>query len=233
MSYLKINFISILILLFSSAHIEADIETQDDVDIQEGANWRELLGPPPEVGSNEEHDEFLYLMNLQDTRSEQDCKLAASEEDVTLKAFFGSVLSKFEMVKFQASWLKYLVKVGLPTHEAKKYFSRVRPFNRYTQIDPCIKKPSGDTSYPSGHTSLSRVMAYVLALEEPDRAEQFFKRAKVVAFNRMLGGVHFPSDVRKGQVLADYLAKKYFAHDKNFKRILKYAQMYAYDSLDL
>lgn len=55
----------------------------------------------------------------------------------------------------------------------------------------CVKKSWG-YSYPSGHSSFSRVFANVLSDIVPERRAEFFARADEVAQDRVIGGVHFP-----------------------------------------
>jgi len=64
-------------------------------------------------------------------------------------------------------------------------------------------------------------MAYALAIKFPKRAKLFFKRANAIAKNRMLGGVHYPSDIRAGKKLADYLAAKFFKNKKFVDELLE------------
>lgn len=178
-----------------------------------GENWDKVLGTPPAIGSVEEQDDYLALIEIQENRTEAECAEAAAEEKVTLNSLFGGEtgpLSEDEVYANTFLFFKYYAMAGLKTKSAKSHFARKRPFVRFNDIVPCIKKPNPNTSYPSGHTSIARVLAYALSKKYPERRLQFFKRANDVSKNRMIGGVHFPSDVVAGKKLADYLAKTYF-----------------------
>ncbi len=183
------------------------------------SKYEKILGFPPAVDSIEEDYDFDVLMEFQKNRTAHDCELASREEKMSLENLFGGEngpLSPKEVKKHKWFYWKYFIKAGLPSTSAKKHFKRPRPFQRFTEIKPCIKLPDS-YSYPSGHTSVSRVMAYALARKYPERAFLFYKRAEEIARNRMLGGVHYPSDIRSGKVLGDYLINKFF----NDKRFLK------------
>ncbi len=177
-------------------------------------DWVKILGNPPAVGSVEEMMDLQYLLELQESRTEGECEEARSEESVTLKSLFGGKhgpLSDAEVIENTFMFYKYLVLGGLKTKQAKKFFKRQRPFARFpNQIETCIKESSPNQSYPSGHTSIARIMAYALSEKYPERKFRFFQKADDSAKYRMIGGVHFPTDIAAGKKLADYLAKIYF-----------------------
>ncbi len=187
-----------------------------------GHDWVKILGTPPEDSSVEEQEDYNTLMNYQVTRTDEECELASKEEKVSLKNFFGGKdgpLTKKEVRKLRPFFLKYFLKAGIPSMKAKNHFKRPRPFVKFEEIEPCVKRPAGK-SFPSGHASVSRIMAYALSFKFPKRAKKFFKRANAIAKNRMLGGVHYPSDIRAGKKLADYLAAKFFKNKKFMNELL-------------
>ncbi len=57
-------------------------------------------------------------------------------------------------------------------------------------------------SYPSGHSLRAYVWAAVLGDVFPDRQADLFTRAHRVAWGRVIGGVHFPSDTVGGRIAA-------------------------------
>ena len=84
----------------------------------------------------------------------------------------------------------------------KNKFERPRPFITYKEVVPCIHKSSG-YSYPSGHSSYARLFANVLGDIIPLRKDEFVKRADEIAMDRVLGGVHYPTDITAGKVFGD------------------------------
>ena len=63
-------------------------------------------------------------------------------------------------------------------------------------------------AYPSGHAFQSRILAMALAEKYPQHEKRFRGLANEIAENRVIAGVHFPSDSIAGKVLADELYDK-------------------------
>ncbi|HEU4781241.1 MAG TPA: phosphatase PAP2 family protein, partial [Steroidobacteraceae bacterium] len=68
-------------------------------------------------------------------------------------------------------------------------------------------------SYPSGHATYGYVMAYLLADMVPERRQALITRAQEFARQRMVCGVHFPSDLEAGHQGASWLVQRFLASD--------------------
>lgn len=88
------------------------------------------------------------------------------------------------------------------TEVAKKLFARARPYAVDPRVQPCVGKPSND-SYPSGHTASIFTRAGVLAEIFPEKRAELFAFAHRAAWGRVQAGVHFPSDLVGGWLLAE------------------------------
>lgn len=89
---------------------------------------------------------------------------------------------------------------------SKKPFLRPRPATVDSRVQPCVDLPSS-TSYPSGSAMQAFVWAEFLSDVLPEQRAALFDRASRAAWGRVIGGVHFPSDVVAGRRLAEaYIA---------------------------
>ncbi|MBC7461852.1 MAG: phosphatase PAP2 family protein [Thermoleophilia bacterium] len=85
---------------------------------------------------------------------------------------------------------------------SKASVARTRPFVVDPTLTVAINKPGNNPSYPSGHTTAAYAGAEVMAYLMPDRAAEFRGLAEQVAYSRLYGGVHFPTDVVAGAKMA-------------------------------
>ena len=83
----------------------------------------------------------------------------------------------------------------------KNLYSRRRPPALEPTVHPCVEVPKS-FSYPSGHSMRAFLWAAVLSDIFPDRKEALYAQAHRAAWARVVGGVHFPSDIVGGRILA-------------------------------
>jgi acid phosphatase (class A) len=103
--------------------------------------------------------------------------------------------------------------------EAKKRFPRPRPFQRFQLTRVCGQapppkpetSPATGTSYPSGHAAVSWAAALVMMETRPAQASSLIVRAVGYGHSRVVCGVHFPSDVDAGHLVAVAVIDKLFA----------------------
>lgn len=177
------------------------------------ASAENVLGPFPALGSAEEIQDISVLLDYQNQRSPEQCKLAQAEANASLESFYGKLLSTAEIRQVKKYVSLLTVKTGIEILYYKRIFNRPRPYISHPEIKPCIDLESSK-AYPSGHATLARVYARVLSEAFPERKIQFMKHSEEIAQNRVIGGVHHPSDVEAGKVLGDALADDYLSdHD--------------------
>lgn len=84
----------------------------------------------------------------------------------------------------------------------KNIVARPRPFAEIEALIPMITKPK-DFSFPSGHTTASFAVALVMLRMLPKKfGIPAVVLAALVAFSRLYLGVHYPTDILTGFVIA-------------------------------
>ncbi len=71
-------------------------------------------------------------------------------------------------------------------------------------------------SYPSGHATFAYATAVLLAAMVPEKAAAIFQRAEDFAENRVIGGVHYPTDIEAGKICGAVI-DHVMLHDARFK----------------
>lgn len=84
----------------------------------------------------------------------------------------------------------------------KKLYPRSRPFLQDTRIQPCVDRPDSG-SYPSGHATLIFLWAGVLTEIFPEKTAEISACAHRAIWGRVIAGVHFPTDLMGGRLLAE------------------------------
>ena len=79
------------------------------------------------------------------------------------------------------------------------------PYVLSPDVQPAIPKEV-TASYPSGHSTVATLMAVVLSDMLPEYRAAIFQRAAVYAENRVIGGVHYRSDIVAGRAAGALIA---------------------------
>jgi acid phosphatase (class A) len=179
-------------------------------EVMSGQEIKKLIGLYPSKGSVEEKKDFAEMLDLQKSRTDAECAAASKEASASFQNLFAGVNGPLSNDEIRHAFPKIEVAYALAIETssfAKSLFNRPRPYLTNKTIKPCVHLESS-TAYPSGHATISRVVAIALGELYPERAELLFKRADDIAFHRVLGGVHHPSDIAAGKKLGDAVAKR-------------------------
>jgi len=160
--------------------------------------------PPAE--SEVDKADLAALRQLQLKRSQADCDRARSEADASYEEFFSALSPLVKPLPPRAGeiFLRMKADTDAAVDAVKRRYKRERPFRRDSGLEPCLGRVGG-YAYPSGHAALSRLYGRVLSDLDPGRKAEFMARADEAAWDRVLGGVHHPSDVEAGKRLGDAL----------------------------
>ena len=94
-------------------------------------------------------------------------------------------------------------------HILKRLINRKRPYEKLAGIENLVE-PFESYSFPSGHTTASFAAAVTLSFAFPQLSILFIFTALLVAVSRIYLGVHYPSDILIGIVIA--LIFSFFIH---------------------
>jgi acid phosphatase (class A) len=182
-----------------------------------------VLPAPATPDSPATRVELEQMLGIQAQRSKQDCLNAEDDAHISPDQFAAAsglpTGVSFDSSPATRSLFRSMRLVEIyAVQRAKKHFHRERPFRVDTRLKPCIKIP-GDESYPSGHSTWAFLAATVLTEIFPERRVELTERAQAFARSRVIGGVHFPSDIASGRVAGETLARKLLA-DPEFQRDL-------------
>ena len=168
----------------------------------------QLLPPPPAVDSPETRAELGELLVVQLNRTPEMVARAqadAVEEVWRFADVIGPNFTAEALPKTAALFARLVATDNAVTDPAKLTFARKRPFALSDLIHPLLK-PSTSGSWPSSHASLGTLMGIVLSDMLPEKRTVIMDRAWAYAENRVVAGMHFPSDVEMGRVTGTVIA---------------------------
>ena len=179
-----------------------------------GAQSISQIAPAPADGSDLDKIDMATLHEWQNKRTQAECERAKSETSASYDEVFGAVSPFPKPLPKKAAAI--LAKVKADTDETvvaiKSHYNRQRPFKRDSTLKPCIdpaRGKIGPLAYPSGHSTISRVFALILSGLVPAKKDIFMAKADAAALNRVISGVHHPSDIEAGKRLADSLYSQF------------------------
>ena len=168
-------------------------------------DFRALVPPPPAAGTAAARadSEAVHLAERQ--RTPEQVKAVQRDDHEESMFAFATVLGP----AFRASDLP--LTAALSQHlraessvinpGLKIAFNRPRPFVSDASLHPVCDLTKSN-SYPSGHSMVGYLEAFALAQMLPERNDAILERAAEYAHNRVVCGVHYPSDVEASHTIA-------------------------------
>jgi acid phosphatase (class A) len=176
-----------------------------------------FLGPYPSLDSDAGKADLAIVLWHQRVRTPAELQRAASEVQLGLGAYSAAMGHPLDAAHYPktAALLDQVGKdIKVHTDALKKHFGRPRPQMSDARVQPGIE-PETSPSYPSGHATRGLAMALVLADLVPERREALLAQGRLVGVDRVIGGVHYPSDIEAGQRLALRLMGTWLNEPKN------------------
>lgn len=191
------------------------------------AEFKAQIPDFPAKGSPAQAADEAELRKLQKSRTKADCKRAESEVEVTLQNLYGlpyGMLTPQQVTVLQPLFDEVRKEGGPYIGQTKQGYNRLRPYLYISDLKPCIStEPS--LAYPSGHATLAALYGMVLADLFPQNKIALEKRAEQIGQDRLLGGVHHPTDVQSGKKLGLLIyaeLKKSKAYNDDIEKYKKY-----------
>jgi acid phosphatase (class A) len=176
-----------------------------------------VLAPPPAVDSPAGKADLQAVLAAVNSRTDAQVKQAQADDRRIVFCFADVMGANFrpESLPFTTQFFQHVYDDGnAATVAAKAYFKRQRPF----VVDPDIQivvVQAPDFSYPSNHSTFAYEAGILLAAMVPEKAAAIFERAADYAHNRVIAGVHFPTDVEAGRISGSVIDNA-LLHDARF-----------------
>ena len=208
----------VLCLALAPAGIGAALADQQDYYISPSSvDLVHILAPPPAPDSAAGQADLKAVLDAQRTWTPAIVASAEADEQLTVFRFADVIGSGFkpENLPFTTKFFQQVSSdQGQVVRVAKAYFHRPRPFVADAEIKP-VERLSPNVSYPSGHATFAYVDAIILADMLPEKAAAIFARADAYAHNRVIEGVHYPSDLEAGRISGSVIDNE-FLHNAHF-----------------
>ena len=179
-------------------------------------NLLDLLPPPPANDSAQMKAELGEILTIQVTRTPEMAARAVADAEENVWRFSDvidkSKFTKENLPKFSAFFDRIVETEGAVVDPAKDVWKRPRP-HLYSDLVKPIVPLSKSGSYPSGHTTLGTLMGIVLANMVPEKRAVIMARAWEYGHNRVVGGIHYASDIEAGRIAGTVIAETIMTHD--------------------
>jgi acid phosphatase (class A) len=192
-------------------HAEAAKPYSDSKEI----NLLLLLPPPPALDSARMKAELGEILTIQVTRTKEMEARAIADATENIWRFADVVDSpKFAaagLPKVAAFFDRVVETEAAVVDPAKEVWKRPRP-HLYSDLVKPVVPLSKSGSYPSGHATVGTLMGIELANMLPEKRAQIMARAWEFGQNRVVGGIHYQSDIEAGRIAGTVIAQTISTH---------------------
>jgi acid phosphatase (class A) len=165
-----------------------------------------MLPEPPSSDSSTTRSELKELHRLESERTPAQAAAAKAddaEQDIFIfRTVFGPSFTPGNLPLLAKLSTAIHAEEGAASTPLKTAFARPRPYQADTTLHPICKLTAEPNSYPSGHTLTGYMLAFALVDIVPEKKSAILARADDYAHNRLVCGVHYPSDLDASRELA-------------------------------
>ena len=162
------------------------------------------LDAPPASDSEETKTEIKQIKDLRSMLDEEAIRERIDKQDEDILFPFNLYLRKNDLEIDREKFMSILKDVNTIIFKFKFFFNRPRP-HQHSDIDEIENVGGKSPAYPSGHSTTGAVISELLAEQFPEHAENFRVMGTELGYNRIIAGLHHPSDHVAGLALAAQL----------------------------
>ena len=163
-----------------------------------------LLAPPPAPQSREQDLDLKEVLLAQERRTPQQADRAIADNDTSVYRIAQEVLGpnfvRAQLPKFDAFYKRIAEDTRVVSDASKDVWKRPRPYVVSSTVKMIGALPRTAGSYPSGHSMRGYMAAIIIANMVPEKSAALFARGREFGMNRVVVGVHFPTDVEGGRI---------------------------------
>ena len=170
----------------------------------------EVITIPPPPSPEDRAQEVMIVSEIPDNADISDELYEMLDTDIA--GLFDAILigNGHESRRKDVNHLKNAIKPIIMFH--KRHFNAPRPHVLANHMNIDFEydylESAQTPSYPSGHAAQGYYVAEMLSREYPDCTEEFFGLADLIAYSRLERGLHLPSDIDAGKLLAQKLVAR-------------------------
>ena len=176
-------------------------------------SWEDIKLPdPPANDSPETYEELKLIEKLIKTKTENKNKEIKEQDGYWPRLnelIYNSLNVDDEILKKFIHLLELETEIIVRYY--KKKFDRPRPAFLASKMGEKFKifpsKTASSAAYPSGHAVFGALAAKVLGDMFPEKKAALNELGQSLGTNRIIAGLHYPSDYKAGVLLADELYK--------------------------
>jgi acid phosphatase (class A) len=170
--------------------------------------------PPPAPGSDADKADLKNEIDVQNARTPERSRQARIDDGLAMSLFLAPINPRITAARdprlfhlFEQMNAQLGEVVGL----CKGHWKRPRPFAGHPDVVHALF-PAGGYSYPSGHATTAYCRAVILGQMFPDKAALLLRDADRISESRVVGGVHYETDIKEGEVVGKEVAQELLAN---------------------
>lgn len=186
-------------------------------------SYQQLIPLPPVPGSPAAQADLDAVLALQDHPTKAELDHAEATVGFTVFTYRESLGEVFSAAIYPKT-AGFFQQLGEVANARKNYlkdiYKRERPYKAFPGLVKELVTEEHGWSYPSGHSTRAWLFALVLGTLDPPHRNAFLCSAMTVCNDRVLGGMHYPSDMMASRVLAEALYRD-LMKDPSFQKDLE------------